>query len=199
MNNTTTCKKSSACLLYNVWVSKAGSSSTNSSRCWLAAVNVHAIASWKLKGTQPSPSGFLQWVSFFKSICFFFRSGSPCVYFQLRGTQHHSKCYTISALFSSQYVASLRTWQEKLQDLISSTEEVGTDRTLLAVAMGKSSQVRHPHENVIALILQSREHQPGAALPGCNHSSTLFGALWRKVRQWTQRCHNLHHFLIAVT
>lgn len=106
---------------------------------------------------RPVPLGFLHWVSLFKSILLF-RSGFPSVYFQLRGTQRHSKCYAISMLFFSQQVASLRTWQEELQeDLISSTERVGTDWTtsLSGEAMEEFSQVYQLHENVISLTPQS--------------------------------------------
>lgn len=89
---------------------------------------------------------------------FLFRSGLPSVFFQLRGTQSHTQCYTISTPVFSQYVASLRAQQEELQgDLINSTERLGIDRTMScsAAAMGKFSQLHQLHKNVLSLPFQS--------------------------------------------
>lgn len=57
---------------------------------------MHVVASWEL---QKHLLLIQKWLT--------------SIYFQLRGTQSHSIYYTISALFSSQYVASLGMWQEQ--------------------------------------------------------------------------------------
>ena len=66
--------------------------------------------------------------------------------------------------------------------------------------MEKSSQVCQLHDNVISLTLQSTKCQPGAALPGCNHRSTLYPETSEnrtdcgEVGEQIQRRHNRFYF-----
>lgn len=121
----------------------------------------------------------------------------PSVYFQIRGTQSHSKCSTISTLFFSQYVVvTPRTWQEELQDLVSGKERVGADWTTSSSgeAVEQFSQLCQLHENVISPTPQSINPQLGAGVPFTAIGASETCTDQSELGECIQRCHNCLYF-----